>query len=179
MAFEELRARLEQLLADRGRGAGARAYAEGLYRALVDAKVAIGDMKRGLSATARELAAEQQHLADSERRGRLAEEIGDQDTAELARLWAGKHRERVDLLVRKQRVQEDELVLAERQLAEWTEAYRRAKAGVPPGVGPAPPDAAPELDRAGLELDRKAKETLVKEQLAALKKKLGREGGAE
>lgn len=175
MAFEDLRARLEQLLADRGRGAGARAYAEGLYRALVDAKVAIVDMKRALAATARELASERQHLADSERRGRLALEIGDQDTAELARLWAGKHRERVDVLERKQRVQEDELRLAERQLEEWTATYRQAKAGIPPGAGHTPPDSAAEPDRAGLELDRKAKEALIQDQLAALKKKLGRE----
>jgi hypothetical protein len=174
MAFEELRARLEQLLSERGRSAGARASAQRLYEALVETKAAIGAMADALAATGRELEAERQRLADAERRGCLAEQIGDQETVDLARIWSGKHRERVELLERKLQVHTDELRLAERQLEELTEAYRSARMGTGPAGGPPPPSPDTELDRAALELERQAREAKVQEQLAELKKKLGK-----
>ncbi len=175
MSLDDLRARLDQLLADLGRAGDARSAAAGLYDAMVDTKAAIGSVRDALAATGREHAAERQRLEDAERRGRLANEIEDTETAELARIWTAKHRERVELLERKQQVQHDELTYAERQLEEMTEQYRRAKAGVPSGTaaGPVSPDGT-EADRLGRELDREAQAALVQQQLAELKRKLGR-----
>jgi len=173
MAFEDLRARFEQLLAERGRGAGTRAYADGLYQAMLDLKVGIAELHSARDSSTRELTQERRQLEDAERRGRLAVQIGDQETVDLARIWTSKHSERIALLERKLQVQQDELRMAEAQMEEMREAYQRARAGVGPG-GTAPPPP-PELDAAGFEIDRKAKESQVREQLAELKRKLGRQ----
>ena len=178
MSFENLKARFDEILADLNRPTGTRASATGIYGAMVELKAGIAGLKEGLERTDRELAVERQQLDAAERRGRLAQQVPDQETVELAAIWAGKHRERVEILERKRLVQLDELAYAERQLAEMAEAYRAAKLGIPAGPGPGPGPAvageeppAPDLDR---QLDRQAQESLVQQQLAHLKKKLGR-----
>lgn len=170
MAFEDLKARLDQLLAS----ADTRGYTDGLYQALLDTKVAVGQIREAMGATGRELEAERVRLADADRRGSMAAGIGDQETADLAQIWAGKHRERVALLERKLEVQRDELALAERQLEEFTAQYRQAKAGIAPGPSVGGPVDA-ESARVQVELDRQARENLVRDQLAELKRKLGRQ----
>jgi hypothetical protein len=174
MSFENLKARFDQILADLGQSTDARASASGIFDAMVDLKAAIASLKEGLERTDRELSVERQQLEDAERRGRLAAQIQDAETAELATIWANKHRERVEILERKRPVQADELGYAERQLADMSEAYRKAKLGVPPGgrvAGAAGAEPAPDLDT---RLDRQAQDALVQQQLAHLKKKLGR-----
>jgi hypothetical protein len=174
MSFEDLKTRFDQILSDLGRGTGARASAPGIYEAMVELKAAIAGLKSDLERTDRELAHERQQLDAAERRGRLAAQIQDTETAELATIWTGKHRERLDLLERKRLVQLDELAYAERQLVEMGEAYRKAKLGIPGGAGPAAPE--PEGPGPGMDatLDRQVQESLVQQQLAHLKKKLGR-----
>ncbi len=177
MALDDLRARLDQLLGDLQRAGDARTAASGLFEAMVETKTAIAGLRDALVTTGRELAVEQQHLADAERRGRLAAEIEDTETAELAGMWTAKHRERVTLLERKQAVQQDELAYAERQLEEMSNQYRQAKSGVVPGAvsgGFAPP-LDPALEREGGRLDREAQAARVQQQLADLKRKLGRQ----
>jgi hypothetical protein len=177
MALDDLRARLDQILGNMERAGDARGAASGLFEAMVETKTAISGLKDAIAATSRELAVEQQHLADAERRGRLAAEIQDSETAELAEIWTTKHRERVTLLERKHAVQLDELAYAERQLEEMSDQYRQAKAGVPPGAG-AGTSALPEdpaLEREGGRLDREAQAARVQQQLADLKRKLGRQ----
>ena len=177
MALDDLRARLDQILGDLERQGDARSAASGLFQAMVETKSAIAGLKDALAASARELAVEQQHLTDAERRGKLAAEIHDTETAELAEIWTAKHRERVALLERKQAVQQDELAYADRQLEEMSNQYRQAKAGVPPGTttgSTALPDD-PALDREGGRLDRQAQAARVQQQLADLKKKLGKQ----
>jgi hypothetical protein len=177
MALDDLRARLDQILGNMERAGDARGMASGLFEAMVETKTAISGLKDALTATARELAVEHQHLADAERRGRLAEEIRDAETAELAEIWTAKHRERVALLERKQAVQTDELAYAERQLAEMSQQYRQAKTGVPPagGTGSSALPDDPALEREGGRLDREAQAARVQQQLADLKRKLGRQ----
>lgn len=180
MALDDLRARLDQILGDLQRVGDARTAASGLFEAMVETKTAIAGLKDALAVTARELAVERQHLADAERRGKLAGEIQDTETAQLAEVWTAKHRERVTLLERKQAVQQDELAYAERQLEEMSNQYRQAKAGVPPTAGAATSGAGalpenPELDREGGRLDREAQAARVQQQLADLKRKLGRQ----
>lgn len=173
MAIDDLRARLDRLLAEFGRVGDTRQAAAGIYDAMVDTKAAIGMTRDALVATERELTVERQRLEDAERRGRLADGIQDTETAELARIWTTKHRERVDLLERKRLVQLDELAYAERQLAEMAEHYKRARAGVASGAAAPAPD--PELERLGHEMDSQARAAKVQEQLADLKRKLGRQ----
>jgi hypothetical protein len=170
MSLESLKARLEQLLASAG---DSRVYADGLYQAMLDTKVAVAQLREAIGTTTRELDGERVRLADAERRGTLAAGIGDQETSALAEIWIVKHRERVQLLERKLEVQRDELAMADRQLAEFSQEYRQARAGIRPGAPPPASDDA-EGARVDVELDRHARETLVRDQLAALKKQLGR-----
>ena len=185
--FEGLRSRIEQFLAEHTAPADARASAAMLQQAVIEAKASLSQMKDGIVTTERELALERKQLEDAERRGRMATEIADQETVELAGRYATRHRERALILERKLVVQREELVLAERDVAEWTAQLRAAKQGL--GSGAASAGAAwrdlesaggtrPETDMAGdllkSNLDRAAHEAAAEEQLAHLKRKLGK-----
>jgi hypothetical protein len=174
MGLNEFRERLDRILADLERRVAGRSTAGGLYDALVETRAAASAIRDAIRSTESELAAERTRLTDTERRGRLAREIGDLETADLAEFWAGKHRERVELLERKLQVQRDELDYAERQAAELKEALCRARQGGTPGAEPVI-GADGGLEEENRQLDQRAREALVREQLAALKKRLGRE----
>lgn len=161
----------------------------GLRGAVIEAKAAIASMRDLLGATDTELERERRLLADAERRGQLAIDIDDAETATIAQRYAAKHAERVSVLERKLVVQRDELALAGRELEEMMNQMRAAQQGRIPGA-PSAADAAwrdieaaggtrPELDMEGellrAEERRKLHEQAVDAQLAHLKKKLGRE----
>jgi len=181
--FESLKARLDRLLREHTRP-DPRARAAALREALLEAKVGVSTMRTALVSTERELAGERRQLADAERRGRLAAEVPDSETVSLAERFAARHRERVAVLERKLVVQRDELVLAEREVAEILAEYRAAR----PGASLDSLEAAwRDLEAAGgerpgtgleddgrAEADRKLKEA-VEAQLAFLKKKLGKQ----
>jgi hypothetical protein len=186
--FEGLRSRIEQFLAEHTAPADARASAAMLQQAVIEARVSLAQMKEGILATERELVLERKQLEDAERRGRMATDIADRETVELAGRYATRHRERAVILERKLVVQREELVLAERDVTEWTAQLRAAKQGF--GSGAASAGAAwrdlesaggvrPETDAAGdllrSNLDRAAHEAAADEQLAHLKRKLGKD----
>ncbi len=147
---------------------------------MVDAKIAVDDIRKALSATITELETEQQQLHDAQRRGRMAQEIGDQETAGVAEKYIQRHTERVDFLTRKRLVQEEELQLAENELAEMKEHYRLARQGVMPPSPTEPPrretTLAEDLSPNAALLDQQARKAAVEAQLAALKRKLGKDG---
>jgi hypothetical protein len=182
--FESLKARLEKLLRDHSRP-DPRARAAALREAVLEAKVGVSTMRSALAATEGELALERRQLADAERRGRLAAELPDTETVGVAERFARRHRERVAVLERKVTVQRDELVLAERELAEMLSEYRAARPGPPfesieaawrdlEAAGADRPDTPTGDENLRAERDRKLKEA-VEAQLAFLKKKLGKQ----
>jgi hypothetical protein len=164
-----------------------RDLARQMREAVVDAKVAVQEMREALGRTEGEVALERQRLADAERRGRLATEIQDQETVAVAERFAAKHRERVGVLERKLAAQGEEVALAERELIEMqgqlrsaerdrptTEAERsterawrevQSAGGARPGM-----DLQDELLKA--EMDRVSREAAAQQQLEALKKKM-------
>jgi chromosome segregation ATPase len=175
MGLEELRARLDRLLStDPDR----RARTAGLHDALVELKVAAGQSRDALSAAERELAMERQRLADAERRGRLAAEIGDAETGRIAAEFAAKHRERIDLLERKVGVIRDELAYVEREYQSLAAELQRVRQGTGSPTTSVP-DPLAESEREFEELrrtaERQAKEQAVQQQLDLLKKKLGKQ----
>ena len=169
MVLDELRARLERLLAT----PGSRSRA-GLHDALVELKVAAGQSRDALAAAERELANQQQQLDAAERRGRMAAEIGDAETARIAEEFAAKHRERIDLLTRKLAVIRDELAFVEREYQAVAAEYRNPARPVSPRVEPDPEPADRELLDLDSRADRAALEQAVKAQLELLKRKLGK-----
>ena len=171
--FENLRDRLDRFLAERTPPPDAREQQQALHASLVDAKVGLATMRDALESAERSLASERQQLADADRRGRMAAEIGDQETAEVADRFTARHTERVQLLERKVAVQRDELALAEREYESMRAEFQQRRGAAPPvpGVGPDVDDGA--LRHA---LDRAARESAADEQLAHLKRKVRGEG---
>src|SRR2546425_55483 len=109
-----------------------------MREAVVEAKVAVRELGEGVVRTEAELAAERQRLADAERRGRLAAEIQDRETGEVAARFAAKHRERLGGPERKLAAPRDELGLPQRGPTEVQAPLARAGRGRPaaPAAGP-------------------------------------------
>ena len=175
MALDDLKARLESLFAEYSKRPDQRAYTSGLQDALVELKIGVDDLRKALSGSDQELMIERQRLDDAERRGRLAEAIGDAETVTIARQFAERHRERVELLVRKVSVQTDELRLAEREYEDLSTRFRSARQGIPPTNDARSPGPSPEesdLLRSGI--DTRARQAAVDAQLEMLKRRMGK-----
>ena len=176
MGLDELRARLDRLLASQGLSTDRRAEASGLHAALVEFKVLVGQHRDALAKAERELTLERQQEADAERRGRLAADIGDTETVRIAAEYTARHRERVILLERKVGVVKDELVYAEREYEILAARYQAARQGTPAAGSPSPAERSdPEFDALKAKADREASAEAVKAQLEMLKKKLGKQ----
>ena len=155
---------------------GAERQQAGVYReALLELKLGIKEIKEAIVATGRELEAEQVELATADRRGKLARDIGDHETADIAVTFVEKHRQRVAVLERKLGVQQDELAIAEREYEELSVRYRSAKQGFPADPDLTPRDPSQDDGVLKARMDRKAAEAAVEAQLEMLKKKLGRQ----
>ena len=167
-----------------------RDLARQMREAVIEAKVAVQEMREALGRTERELVLERQRLADAERRGRLAGEIQDQETAAVAERFAVKHRERVAILERKLAAQQDELALAQRDLEDMHAQLQSAERDRPAAEASRSTEAAwRDLQSAGgtrpgmdlqdellkSELDRAQREAVAQRQLEELKKKMRKE----
>jgi hypothetical protein len=185
--FERLREALRAALAAATPPGDLRDLARAMREAVVEATVAVQELREALSDTETGLAAERQRLADAERRGRLAAEVQDGETVSVAARFADKHRERVAVLERKLEAQRAELVLAQRELDEMRDQLRAAARDRPgaeaargaeqawrdlAAAGGARPetDVASELLKS--QLDRAAREAAAEQRLQELKKKM-------
>lgn len=151
-----------------------------LREVLVETRVAIAKLRSGRAATERALVDERRHLADAERRGRLAAGIQDQETAEIAARFAARHRERMAVLERKLEAQGAELALLEREYDEMKAQLREVERSRPVR------EAAWRVERARRsvaaaggdeldgEFDRLAREAEAADRLEALKQRMGK-----
>lgn len=187
--FERLRDAVRAALDAATPPGNLRDLARQMREAVVDAKVAVQEMRAALARTGLELTAEGQRLADAERRGRLAAEIQDQETVQVAERFTARHRERVGVLERKLAAQREELALAERDLGEMQSQLKAADRDGPGGSGESSAERAwrdiqaaggtrPDVDLQNEllkhDIDRVAREQAADEQLDLLKKKLGK-----
>jgi hypothetical protein len=186
--FERLRDALKAALDAATPPGNLRDLARQMREAVVDAKVAVEEIRNAVTRTDADLAAERQRLADAERRGRLAAEIQDQETVQVAERFAAKHRERAGVLERKLAAQREELALAERELTEMQGQLKTADLGATPPVGGtssteqawrdlqaaggARPDVDLQQELLKHDIDRVARERAADEQLDLLKKKI-------
>jgi hypothetical protein len=163
-------------------GMDGRELVSGMRDAVIEARAGLEAMRQGVAQTEKRLAVERKSLQDAERRGRMAAQISDRETAEIAEQFAGKHRERVAVLEDKLEAQGAELALAERELEEMKAQLKRA-------AGPGHVDSAwREIEAAGgtrpetdvkdellrIQLDRAQREAEAEARLDALKKKMGK-----
>ena len=181
--FEQLKQHMRELLDRATSPADRRTMIAMMRDAVVEAKVAVREMREQLEETRRRLAAERNELDTVRRRARLAAQIEDAQTLQIAREYERRHGDRVEVLERKLAAQEAELMLAEREVEEMTRELKSRAVGVDPGgvaaeVGegsPFPPDDPLEPD-AGLrgEIDRADREARASEMLAELKRRMGK-----
>ena len=163
-----------------------------MREAVIEAGAAVQEMREGLVRTERELAAERQRQADAERRGRLAAEIQDGETVDVAERFVAKHRERVGVLERKLAAQRDELALAERDRAEMQADLGRAARDQPAteaersaarawrelrqaGAGEVHPETDVQGDLLRADIDAAARDAVAERQLQDLKKRVKKE----
>jgi hypothetical protein len=181
--FEQLKQRMRDVLDRASTPGDPRAMVSLMREAVVEAKMAVREMREQLEATRRRLKIERDELDTVRRRGRLAAQIEDAQTMQVAADYERRHGERVSVLERKLAAQEAELMLAEREVEEMTRELKARAAGIT-GSGaaaevgegsPFPPDD-PLDDDAGLrgDIDRAARETRAAEMLAELKRRMGK-----
>ncbi|HEX4574603.1 MAG TPA: hypothetical protein VH158_05680, partial [Gemmatimonadales bacterium] len=125
--FERLRDALRAALDAATPPGNLRDLARQMREAVVEAKVAVAETRDARVRAERDLAQERQRLADAERRGRLAAEIQDQETVDVAQRFATKHRERMSVLEHKLTALTEELALYERELADMQRQLGRAE----------------------------------------------------
>jgi hypothetical protein len=157
--------------------------------AVLETRTALGRLRDEIATGEAALAVERRQRDDAERRGRMARDIGDVETAGLAERFTARHAERVAVLERKVAVLGEEAGLLERDLAEMLEQLDRAErvgggsgsgarsSGSPTGSQPSAdhvrtPSEESEILRA--RMDRAAREKAAEDQLAALKRKMGK-----
>ena len=148
-----------------------------MHSAAVEGRAALAKMRDDLSVTEEELTVERRQLDDARRRERLAADIDDQETVEVARRFETKHEERVAVLEQKLAAQHAELALAERDVEDMVhqlkEVERRGLATDPVGTATAElPDAGE--TRLREDIDRQAREADADARLRELKKRMGK-----
>jgi len=184
--FENLRQSLRDLASGAVPQAQRAAAVAHMRATLVQAKVGVADMAAALEKTRNSLRVEEAELLTVRRRKVQAEQINDVETIAVAQRFEQKHLERVEVLSRKIAAQEDELRLAESEVAVMITELKAVAAGV--GSGLTPDAVSREVDEAlddaeDLERDldglarqkaREAKEAHAEDRLAELKRRMGK-----
>lgn len=157
-----------------------------MKQTLVQARMGLDDLRAGIAQTQRRLEAEQRELETVRRRKGLAAGINDAETVALADKYEAIHAEKTEMLSRKLAVQESELAMVEREVAEMTTALKGAMAGAgsstPLPTDPAALDdaldgganVAQEIDSLGRASARSARDADAERLLAELKRRMGK-----
>jgi len=185
VSFENLRKSLEELMARATKPEDRRDIAYRMRETLVQAKVGLSEMQAALEKARAKLAHEERELETVRRRRQLAEGINDAETVKLATEYETKHASLVELLRKKVAVQEEELHIAEADVASMSADLRAAASGtgawapnVPTSVAPDldTPDAplASEIDALGRARDRATRQAEADQKLEELKRRMGK-----
>jgi hypothetical protein len=199
--LEKVRESLRSLLAAAQTPADRRAVLADMKETLVRARLGVDDVRAGLAESRRRLQTEERELATVRRRRDLAAKIGDAETVAVAERFERQHAEHAEVLTQKVAVQERELWVLEREVAELGEEFRRAlagldptargplgeggaaRAGAPPAGGAGGPEGDPlaersplegEIDQLARDRTRAARDADADARLDALKRRMGR-----
>lgn len=191
MVFDGFRRSFDDLLARATRPEERRIVASRMKETLVQARLGLDDLRDGLAKTRQRLAVEERELETVRRRKQLAEGISDRETIEIATKYEQMHVERSEVFRRKVAAQEQELALAEREVAEMSAELKAVLAGGPTvsgqhgavpisdedlGLGDAAKasSVASEIDALGRDRDRADREAEAARRLDELKRKMGK-----
>lgn len=100
----------------------------GMRNEVADAKVRIRELEDHLARATAEAAREKKEAETARRRGKMASDIGDEETAQVALQYAAKHEERQRILEQKATALEQELTLRRREVEEMLEKVKEAQA---------------------------------------------------
>jgi hypothetical protein len=189
LMFNRLREALEAALAAATPPPDLGEIAARMREAVIDQKAGVAAMRVALEKDEQALAGERGQLETAERRRKLAADISDAETVEVAERFIAKHRERVAVLEKKVAAQREELGLAERDLVEMQAQLVEAAKRRPGLEGERSAEQAwrslgeagmdrPELDveqeALKARMDRAAREATAEAKLDELKKRMGR-----
>ena len=184
--FDDIRHAFRELLHGNVPPEGRRELIAVMKDTLVQAKLALEDLREGVEVTRKRVERERAELDTIRRRKGLAQGVGDAETVSVAERFEAQQAERLAVLERKMEAQESELALVDRDVTEMKEQLKAALAGVGSGMRSGTVDAtADPLDgeRAGLEqqlndlkrAERRANANADADAaLAELKKRMGR-----
>jgi len=175
--FEHLRRSWSAILGGTASPEDRRAVGAEMKATLVEARVGLEGMRASLADVRARLERERLELETVRRRRTLADGIGDAETVRVAVHFEHQHDERVAVLARRVEVQEAELALAEREVAEMTAELRAVMTGAAPPRSASPGAPRPAAASSGApgadSHDPHAAEIDAELRLAALKRRMG------
>ena len=99
-----------------------------MRREMVEARALLPQLDEEIARAQREIEMERRALADAQRRGSLAERIGDAETVCVANEFVGRHTERLRVLEQKLQAALAERELRAREVEEMSSRYKQADA---------------------------------------------------
>jgi hypothetical protein len=184
--FDEVRQAFRELLHGNVPPEGRRELIAIMKNTLVQARLALDDLRDGVEETRKRVTREIAELETIRRRKGLAQGVNDEETVRIAERFEAQQVERLAVLEQKLSAQESELALVDREVTEMKEQLKAAMAGVGSGMrGGAVDPAADPLDEGRSELEQQLNELKRAERratadadadarLAELKKRMGR-----
>ena len=132
--FDEVRHAFRELLHGNVPPEGRRELIALMKNTLVQARMALDDLREGVEETRKRVAREHTELETIRRRKGLAQGVNDEETVRIAERFEAQHVERLAVVEQKLSAQESELALVEREVAEMKEQLKAAMAGVGSGM---------------------------------------------
>jgi hypothetical protein len=186
--FDEVRQALRDLMRGNVPPGERREALAQMRDTIARARMGVEDLRESVEVTRRRVAVEKAEIDTVRRRKGLAESIGDTQTVSVAERFEMQHLERLVVLEQKLSAQENELAFIEREVAEMTEQFKAAAAGVGSGMASGSAAAATgegglpddrrdlelELDTIGRAQRRAAAEADAEARLAELKRRMGK-----
>ena len=183
--FEDLRRAFHDLLNGNVPPADRRGLVQEMRETLVQAKMALDDLRQGIVLTEKRIVRERSELETVLRRKGLAEGRGDAETVSIAARFEMQHTEWVTVLEKKLDAQRDELAMLEKEVEEMTAQLKAANAGVGSGMRQNAVAEELDLDSRDSELNRDlnalnrdarraAHDADAEARLAELKRRMGR-----
>jgi hypothetical protein len=140
--FDDIRHAFRELLRGNVPPEGRRELISVMKETLVQARLAMDDLREGVEVTRKRVERERMELETIRRRKGLAQNVGDAETVTVAERFESQQAQRVAVLEQKLSAQESELALVEHDVAEMKEQLRAALAGVGSGMRSGTVDAA-------------------------------------
>ncbi|MCG6955157.1 MAG: hypothetical protein LJF04_04120 [Gemmatimonadetes bacterium] len=100
----------------------------GMRNEVADAQASVRELEEQIAEAQQEIAREEKEVSTARRRGKMASDIGDEETARIAEEYASKHEERLRLLGQKVTALQGELDFQRKEVDGMMEKLKEAKA---------------------------------------------------